>query len=70
MALYGLAIVYLYHFLALGRARVAAVIAALLAAQIVAFALFHAEPSELIAVQIVFAAATAVACETWYLLRR
>lgn len=70
MALYGLAIVYLYHFLALGRARIAAVLSALLAGQVVAYALFHAEPSELIAVQIVFGAATAVACELWYLLRR
>ena len=34
MALYGLAIVYLYHFLALGRERVAVVLVSLLAAQI------------------------------------
>jgi O-antigen/teichoic acid export membrane protein len=69
MALYGLAIVYLYHFLALGRTRVAAVLAALLAAQVVAYAIFHAEPNDLIAVQLVFGAATVVACEAWYLLR-
>jgi O-antigen/teichoic acid export membrane protein len=70
MALYGLALVYLYHFLALGRARVAVVLAALVAAQIVAYALFHAEPNELIGVQIVFGAATVLACEAWYLTRR
>ena len=70
MALYGLAIVFLYHFLALGRARIAVVLALLLAAQIVAYALFHAEPADLIGVQIAFGAAAVVACEAWYLLRR
>ena len=70
MALYGLAIVFLYHFLALGRARIAGVLVLLLGAQIVAYALFHAEPADLIGVQIAFGAATVVACETWYLLRR
>lgn len=70
MALYGLGIVYLYHFLALGRARLAAVLAMLLAAQTVAYALFHEEPSQLIGVQLAFGAATVVACQTWYLLRR
>ena len=70
MALYGLAIVYLYHFLALGRARIAAVLALLLTAQVVAYGLFHEEPGELIGVQLVFGAATVVACQLWYLLRR
>jgi len=70
MALYGLAIVYLYHFLALGRARAGAALVLLLTAQIVAYALFHGEPSELIGVQLAFGAATVVACEAWYLLRR
>jgi O-antigen/teichoic acid export membrane protein len=69
MALYGLAIVFLYHFLALGRARIAGALVLLLGAQIVAYALFHAEPADLIGVQIVFGAATVVACEAWYLLR-
>ena len=70
MALYGLAIVYLYHFLALGRARIAGVLVLLLGAQTVAYALFHAEPADLIGVQIAFGATTVVACEAWYLLRR
>jgi O-antigen/teichoic acid export membrane protein len=70
MALYGLAIVYLYHFLALGRARAAIVLVALLGAQILAYALFHGEPDDLVAVQIAFGAATVLACELWYLLRR
>jgi O-antigen/teichoic acid export membrane protein len=70
MALYGLAIVFLYHFLALGRARIAGVLVLLLGAQIVAYALFHAEPADLIGVQIAFGAATVVACQAWYLLRR
>lgn len=70
MALYGLAIVYLYHFLALGRTRFAAVLAILLAAQVAAYGVFHDSPGELIDVQIAFGAATVVACEMWYLLRR
>jgi O-antigen/teichoic acid export membrane protein len=70
MALYGLAIVYLYHFLALGRERIAVVLALLLAAQMVAYALLHDEPSQLIGVQIAFGGLTVIACETWYHLRR
>ena len=70
MSLYGLAIVYLYHFLALGRSRVAAMLAVLLAAQIVAYALLHDEPADLIGIQIVFGVLTVIACETWYHLRR
>jgi O-antigen/teichoic acid export membrane protein len=70
MALYGLAIVFLYHFLALGRARIATALVLLLAAQIVAYALLHAEPADLIGVQIAFGAATVIACQAWYLLRR
>jgi O-antigen/teichoic acid export membrane protein len=70
MALYGLGIVYLYHFLALGRPRFAVVLALLLAAQIVAYGLLHDSPGELIGVQIAFGAATVVAAEAWYLLRR
>ena len=69
MGLYGLAIVYLYHFLALGRERVAVVLALLVAAQTVAYALLHEEPSQLIGVQIAFGV-LAFACETWYHLRR
>ena len=70
MALYGLAIVYLYHFLALGRSRIAALLVVLCAAQIVAYALFHGTPNDLISIQIAFGALTVVACEAWYLLRR
>jgi O-antigen/teichoic acid export membrane protein len=70
MALYGLAVVFLYHFLALGRARIAGVLVLLLGAQTVAYAVFHAEPADLIGVQIAFGAAAVVACEAWYLLRR
>jgi O-antigen/teichoic acid export membrane protein len=70
MALYGLAIVYLYHFLALGRERIAVVLALLLAAQTVAYALLHDEPSQLIGVQIGFGVLAVIACETWYHLRR
>lgn len=70
MALYGLAIVYLYHFLALGRARFGAVLVALLAAQIVAFVLFHDAPRELVAIQIAFGAMAAAAGEVWYVMTR
>jgi O-antigen/teichoic acid export membrane protein len=70
MALYGLAIVYLYHFLALGPARIGIVLVGLLAAQTVTYALIHGEPADLVAVQISFAAVTVLACEMWYLLRR
>jgi O-antigen/teichoic acid export membrane protein len=70
MSLYGLAVVYLYHFLALARSRLAIVLVGLLAAQIVAFGLFHDEPADLIGIQIVFGVFTMIACETWYHLRR
>ena len=66
MALYGLAIVYLYHFLALGRTRFAAVLLALFAAQIAAYALFHGEPADLVGVQLALGAAAAVSGELWY----
>jgi hypothetical protein len=45
------------------------VLVAIQAAQLVAFALLHASPRELIGVQIVTAAVTVVAAEAWYLLR-
>ena len=69
MALYALATVYLYHFLSLGRSRFAVWLVALLAAQLVAYGLLHASPSELIGVQIAAASLTLVACELWHLLR-
>ena len=69
MALYGLGIVFLYHFLALGRVRIGGVLVLLLGVQIAGYALFHAEPGDLVAVQISFAAMTVLVCEMWYLLR-
>jgi O-antigen/teichoic acid export membrane protein len=69
MALYALATVYLYHFLSLARTRFALVLVAIQAAQLVAFALLHSSPRELIGVQIAAAAVTVAAAETWYLLR-
>jgi O-antigen/teichoic acid export membrane protein len=69
MALYALATVYLYHFLSLARTRFALVLVAIQAAQLVAFALLHSSPRELIGVQIVTAAVTVAAAEAWYLLR-
>jgi O-antigen/teichoic acid export membrane protein len=69
MALYALATVYLYHFLSLGRARFALVLVTIQGAQLVAFAMLHGSPAELIGVQIVTATVTVVAAEAWYLLR-
>jgi O-antigen/teichoic acid export membrane protein len=69
MALYALTTVYVYHFLSLARGRFALVLVGLFAAQLVAFALVHGRPADLIGVQIVVSALTVVACETWYLLR-
>jgi O-antigen/teichoic acid export membrane protein len=69
MGLYALATVYLYHFLSLARARFAIVLVVIQAAQLVAFALLHGNPSELIGIQIATAAVTLVAAEAWYLLR-
>ncbi len=70
MSLYGVAIVYLYHFLALGRSRVAIVLAALLVSQLLAYSFFHDEPADLIGIQIAVGVLTVIACETWYHLRR
>ena len=69
MALYALSTVYLYHFLSLARTRFALVLVAIQAAQLIAFALLHGSPRELIGVQIVAAAVTVGAAEAWYLLR-
>ena len=69
MALYALSTVYLYHFLSLARTRFALVLAAIQAAQLIAFAVLHGSPRELIGVQIVAAAVTVGAAEAWYLLR-
>jgi O-antigen/teichoic acid export membrane protein len=69
MALYALATVYVYHFLALARTRFAIVLLCLLGAQLVAFALLHDRPADLIGIQIAASAATVVAAELWYLVR-
>ena len=70
MALYALATVYVYHFLSLARTRFSLVLVGILAAQLVAFAVLHGRPAELIGIQIAAAAATVVAAELWYLARR
>ena len=69
MALYTLVTVYLYHFLSLGRSRFAAFLLALLAVQVVLFAVLHESPRELIGVQIGTAAAALVGSEAWHLWR-
>lgn len=70
MALYALATVYVYHFLSLARTRFALVLVAIQAAQLVAFAVLHDRPAELIGIQIATAAVTLAAAELWYLVRR
>jgi hypothetical protein len=69
MALYALTTVYLYHFLSLARTRFALVLVGVFAAQLVAFAVLHSRPAELVGVQIAAAAVTLAAAELWYLLR-
>jgi O-antigen/teichoic acid export membrane protein len=69
MAFYALATVYLYHFLSLARTRFALVLVAIQILQLVAFAVLHGSPRELIGVQIVAAAITVASAEAWYLLR-
>lgn len=69
MGLYALATVYLYHFLSLARTRFALVLLTIQIAQLVAFAVLHGSPRELIGIQIVAAAVTVAAAEAWYLLR-
>jgi O-antigen/teichoic acid export membrane protein len=66
MALYALVYVYLFHFLSLGRSRFALALGGLLAVQLVAFALLHGRPAELIGVQIAVGAATLATSEAWY----
>jgi O-antigen/teichoic acid export membrane protein len=70
MALYALTTVYLYHFLSLARTRFAIVLVVIQAAQLVAYAALHDRPAQLIGIQIVTAAVTVAAAETWYLLRK
>jgi O-antigen/teichoic acid export membrane protein len=70
MGLYALAMVYVFHFLSLARMRVALLLLGLLLAQLAAFGFFHAEPRDLIGVQLGLGAVTLVACELWYLSAR
>jgi O-antigen/teichoic acid export membrane protein len=69
MAFYALAMVYLFHFLSLGRSRFALMLGGLLVLQLAVFAAVNARPAELIGVQIGVGAATLAACELWYLRR-
>lgn len=69
MALYGLATVYVFHFLSLGRARYAGVLVAVFAGQLAAFAALHGRPGELVGVQIATAAVTLLSAELWHLAR-
>jgi O-antigen/teichoic acid export membrane protein len=69
MALYALATVYVYHFLALARTRFALVLVGVFAAQLVAFAVLHGRPADLVGVQIAAAALTVASAELWYLVK-
>jgi O-antigen/teichoic acid export membrane protein len=69
MALYALATVYVYHFLALARTRFALVLVGVFAAQLVAFAALHGRPADLVGVQIAAAALTVASAELWYLVK-
>ena len=69
IALYALATVYLYHFLSLARTRFALVLVALFGLQLVAFAVLHDRPADLVGIQIATSAVSVVAAEVWYLLR-
>jgi O-antigen/teichoic acid export membrane protein len=70
MAVYALLWVYLFHFLALARARFALVLVGVFTGQLAAFGALHDRPAELIGVQIAVAAVALVSAELWYLLRR
>jgi hypothetical protein len=69
MLFYALATVYLYHFLSLAQARFALVLVTIQAGQLIAFAVLHGTPAELIGVQIATSAVAVTAAEVWYLLR-
>jgi O-antigen/teichoic acid export membrane protein len=69
MALYALTTVYVYHFLALARTRFALVLVGVFAAQLVAFAVLHGRPADLVGVQIAAAAVTVASAELWYLVK-
>lgn len=66
MTLFGMANVYTYHFLALGRTRFVGLFAGVQALQVVLFALVHGRPASLVWVQIATGAVLLVTCETYY----
>ncbi len=70
MALYALATVYVYHFLSLARTRFALVLVGIFGAQLVAFAVLHGRPADLVGVQIAAAAVTVLAAEVWQITTR
>lgn len=65
MAIYGVANVYLFQFLAQGRSRYYLVVAGVLALQLVAYALNHSRPIDLVYVQLASAAALLIASEAF-----
>jgi O-antigen/teichoic acid export membrane protein len=69
MALYALSTVYMYHFLSLARARFAVVLVGIFCTQLVAFAVVHGRPADLIGIQIAISALSVAAAEVWHLLR-
>jgi O-antigen/teichoic acid export membrane protein len=70
MLLYALVNVYLFHFLALGRERFAAVLAAVLLVQVPLYGFLHGRPAELVAIQIGSAAVLVAAGELYDRTRR
>lgn len=56
-------LVYLYHFLAVGRRRVGILFAGALGLQVALYAALHARPYDLVGVQVASALALVVACE-------
>jgi O-antigen/teichoic acid export membrane protein len=65
MLVYALVEVYMFHFLALGRMAYGSVLGAGFAVQLVALALFHDDPDQIIAVQISVSALLLVASEVF-----
>jgi O-antigen/teichoic acid export membrane protein len=63
MLIYALVEVYMFHFLALGRVRYAAVLGGGVALQVVLYAFLHGDPDQIILVQIVVAAVLLIASE-------
>jgi O-antigen/teichoic acid export membrane protein len=66
MAFYALAIVYLNHSLALGRATIAYVLVGVVAVQQVLFLVFHASPWQIVWVQVATSVLLVAACEVFH----